>query len=145
MRRRGCKVILFEKKKYPFHRVCGEYISLESWNYIKGLGLELKFLSLPVIDQVEISAPNGRVLQRPLKLGGFGISRYLLDYLLFKQAAAIGVKVVQECNVLTFTEASNVWHVHSNKGAFKVNVLIGAFGKRSNLGHPTQSIIFTKD
>ena len=30
----GYDVILFEKEKYPFHKVCGEYISLESWNFI---------------------------------------------------------------------------------------------------------------
>ena len=36
------KVILFEKEKYPFHRVCGEYISLESWKFIEqSLGLNL--------------------------------------------------------------------------------------------------------
>ena len=28
VRRMGHSVILFEKEKYPFHRVCGEYISL---------------------------------------------------------------------------------------------------------------------
>ncbi len=31
----GHKTILFEKEKYPFHKVCGEYISLESWNFIE--------------------------------------------------------------------------------------------------------------
>ena len=36
----GYKVILFEKEKYPFHKVCGEYISLESWNFIERLGIE---------------------------------------------------------------------------------------------------------
>ena len=28
MAKAGYKVILFEKEQYPFHRVCGEYISL---------------------------------------------------------------------------------------------------------------------
>ena len=28
--RAGYSVILFEKEKYPFHKVCGEYISLET-------------------------------------------------------------------------------------------------------------------
>ena len=40
----GHKVVLFEKEKYPFHRVCGEYISLESCNFIESLALT--FLSL---------------------------------------------------------------------------------------------------
>ena len=37
----GYSCILFEKNKYPFHKVCGEYISMESWNFIERLGLNL--------------------------------------------------------------------------------------------------------
>ena len=32
--REGYRVILFEKEQYPLHRVCGEYISLESWDFL---------------------------------------------------------------------------------------------------------------
>ncbi len=39
--KKGYQVILFEKEKYPFHKVCGEYISMESWNFIESLGLNL--------------------------------------------------------------------------------------------------------
>ena len=28
-------VLLLEKNKYPFHRVCGEYISMESWDFLE--------------------------------------------------------------------------------------------------------------
>ena len=38
--RAGYTAILFEKEKYPFHKVCGEYISFESWNFINDLGLD---------------------------------------------------------------------------------------------------------
>ena len=27
----GYSVVMFEKGKYPFHKVCGEYISMESY------------------------------------------------------------------------------------------------------------------
>ena len=30
----GHKIILFEKNQYPFHKVCGEYISMESWEFL---------------------------------------------------------------------------------------------------------------
>ena len=36
----GHAVILFEKEAYPFHRVCGEYISRESWEFLLGLGVD---------------------------------------------------------------------------------------------------------
>jgi flavin-dependent dehydrogenase len=32
-RNHGHRVVLFEKEQYPFHKVCGEYISMESWNF----------------------------------------------------------------------------------------------------------------
>ena len=41
MAKAGYRVILFEKEQYPFHRVCGEYISLESWDFCKALELIL--------------------------------------------------------------------------------------------------------
>ncbi|HZZ75876.1 MAG TPA: FAD-dependent oxidoreductase, partial [Puia sp.] len=30
--RESYRVCLFEKEAYPFHKVCGEYISMESWD-----------------------------------------------------------------------------------------------------------------
>ena len=36
--RAGYQTVLFEKEKYPFHKVCGEYVSLESWDFLEELG-----------------------------------------------------------------------------------------------------------
>ncbi|MFN9492787.1 MAG: FAD-dependent oxidoreductase, partial [Sphingobacteriales bacterium] len=80
--RAGWKVVLFEKESYPFHRVCGEYISLESRTFLRGLGIDDVSLDLPIIDQLQVSAPNGKLLEQRLPLGGMGISRYRLDQLL---------------------------------------------------------------
>jgi len=55
----GYSVVLFEKDRYPFHKVCGEYISLESWNFLEELGLPLSDWGLPVIRRVLVSAPDG--------------------------------------------------------------------------------------
>src|SRR3954470_25000132 len=72
-------VILFEKEEYPFHKVCGEYISLESWDFLEWLGLSLSKMNLPVIKKLIVSSPNGTILKESLPLGGFGISRYKID------------------------------------------------------------------
>src|SRR5258706_15075940 len=87
----GFKTILFEKETYPFHKVCGEYISLESWNFLEELGLPLSDWGLPVIRRVLISAPNGESVEQELPLGGFGISRYKIDAALAGIARASGV------------------------------------------------------
>ncbi|HSU51462.1 MAG TPA: FAD-dependent oxidoreductase, partial [Segetibacter sp.] len=51
----GFKVVLFEKENYPFHKVCGEYISFESWPFLERLGVDLKALHLPVIKKLNLS------------------------------------------------------------------------------------------
>ncbi len=74
--------MLFEKEKYPFHKVCGEYISMESWDFLQGLGSATFALNLPKIDTLNLTAPNGKSFTTKLPLGGFGISRHKIDYLL---------------------------------------------------------------
>src|SRR5215217_594015 len=99
MSKAGHSVVLFEKEKYPFHKVCGEYVSLESWNFLQQLGIPLKDMALPVIDTLFLSAPNGNSFTTKLPLGGFGISRHLLDHSLSVLAKKNGVHVVEEAKV----------------------------------------------
>src|SRR5450755_1590787 len=89
--RAGYTVAVFEKEKYPFNKVCGEYISLESWNFLEDLGLPLSDWNLPVIRRLLLSAPNGDHIEQGLPLGGFGISRYKIDAALAVIARASGV------------------------------------------------------
>src|SRR5581483_9439354 len=97
--RAGYRVALFEKEKYPFHKVCGEYVSLESWNFLEELGLPLSDWNLRVIRTLLMSAPNGRSLEHELPLGGFGISRYRLDAALADIARADGVELYESTRV----------------------------------------------
>ena len=60
---KGYACILFEKNKYPFHRVCGEYISMESWRFLEKLGLDLSNQQLPKISQLQVSSPSGKLLK----------------------------------------------------------------------------------
>jgi len=60
----GYSVILFEKEKYPFHKVCGEYISMESFNFLERIGIPLSAMSLPRINEVLMSAPSGNSIKR---------------------------------------------------------------------------------
>src|SRR6476620_9417636 len=77
--KKGYSVILFEKEKYPFQKVCGEYISMESHGFLTSLGLNLEQMQLPVIKKLIISSTGGSYLKQDMPTGGFGISRYTLD------------------------------------------------------------------
>jgi menaquinone-9 beta-reductase len=129
----GYQIVLFEKEKYPFHKVCGEYISLESWKFIESLGLNLSDLNLPVIKKLIVSSPNGNILNAGLDLGGFGISRYFLDNELKKIAEKNGVIVLEKTKVNDVIYKDNAFIIKYNGGEVISSVVAGSFGKRSNL------------
>lgn len=131
--RQGHHVILFEKEKYPFHKVCGEYISFECWNFLEELGVPLSDWNLPQIRNLIISAPSGKLIKHRLPLGGFGISRYKLDAFLADLSRRLGTEIIEE------TKVDNVWfseshfHIQYNSQMCKAKLACGTFGKRSNL------------
>ncbi len=137
MGRKGYSVALIEKEKYPFHKVCGEYISMESRPFLESLGLDLDELNLPVIDELMLSSPNGRSFHTKLDLGGFGISRYKLDNLLSKLAIENGVELMTETKAQTISFAKNflIECISRDGGSvhLRSKLCCAAYGKRSNL------------
>lgn len=131
--RAGYSTVLFEKEQYPFHRVCGEYISLESWNFLEELGLPLSDMNLPIIKRVQVSAPNGNVIEHRLSLGGFGISRYTIDHLLAQIARNEGVVVEDGVKVTDAQFNGYNFNLESGGRAINAQVAAGSYGKRSNL------------
>jgi flavin-dependent dehydrogenase len=129
----GYSVVVFEKETYPFHKVCGEYISLESYDFLMLLGLPLPDWDLPVIKKLQVSDMNGKLYNFQLDLGGFGISRYTIDNALYQLALQKGIKVYagEKVNALSFE--NNVQTIETNKRSTHVTVAAGAYGKRSNL------------
>jgi menaquinone-9 beta-reductase len=129
----GHKIILFEKEKYPFHRVCGEYISLESWKFIESLGCKLTQFDLPIIKKLIVSAPNGDFITANLDLGGFGISRFFIDTELKKIAVKYGITLLEETKVTDVVFSDDLFTIIYNGGTISSTVVAGSFGKRSNL------------
>ena len=131
--RAGYRVALFEKESFPYHKVCGEYISLESWNFLEELGLPLSDWNLPIIRTLRMSTPNGLLLEQELPLGGFGISRYRLDAALADIARAEGVELFESTRVTDILFNRDVFTAVTSIGNFSGRVACGTFGKRSNL------------
>jgi menaquinone-9 beta-reductase len=131
--RAGYKTILFEKNRYPFHRVCGEYISNESLPFLKSIGLNTEQMNLPDIHTLIVSTPSGKTLTAPLKRGGFGISRYKLDYELSKLARQAGVEVHEGIKVKSVAFTGELFNVTTGNLSIQSTITVGAFGKRSNM------------
>ena len=131
--RAGYRVILFEKEAYPFHRVCGEYVSMESWNFLESLGLRPGSMQLPIISKLHLSGVNGVSIELKLPLGGFGISRYLLDNSLAAIAGQSGVRICEQVKVDDVKMANDHFILEHGKNRSHARLVCGSFGKRSNL------------
>jgi len=129
----GHQVILFEKEIYPFHKVCGEYISLESHDFLQGLGVPFESWNLPIIKKLNISDVKGRMYSFNLPLGGFGVSRYKLDEFLYQQALQSGVNIFTDTRVNDIEFANNLFTITTTAGVYSAKIAAGSFGKRSNL------------
>lgn len=125
-------VILFEKEQYPFHKVCGEYVSLESWDFLQDLGVDLDALNVSHITKLQVSSVKGNMLEQFLPLGGFGISRYVLDNKLVQLAIANGVTVLENTKVNDIIFTTDLFEIDAAK-LYKAKVVCGSYGKRSNI------------
>ena len=129
----GLKVTLVEKNEYPKHKVCGEYISNEVLPYLDWLGLNISNLKPSIISKMEFSTAKGKIISGDLPLGGFGISRYELDYYLYQKAVENGCQIIQDI-VTDIQFIDDEFHIStSNNLEIKSRIAIGAFGKRSNI------------
>jgi len=125
-------VILIEKNKYPNHKVCGEYVSNEVLPYFQKLGIDPCSKGAKKINKFEISNKKGNLIKAKLPLGGFGISRFTFDNLLFEKLK--DTAEVEFDTVETIDFSSDVFSVKTlKKKEFKAKYVLGAFGKRSNI------------
>ena len=122
-------VVLFEKNKYPFHKVCGEYLSMESWDFLTELGLPLADLNLPKITELGISSENGFMLNSALPLGGFGISRYSLDNYLCELAKKKNVTIFDNCKVFDIQKTEDIYQINTSFGIYNATIACGTYGK----------------
>ena len=93
----GGHVTIFEKTRFPRHKVCGEFLSPEAAGVFEKLGVLADFLALHphLVTRADISI--GRANKRwKLDDPAFGISRYALDSFLLNAAVARGAELNRE-------------------------------------------------
>ena len=128
----GVAVTVLEKNEYPKHKVCGEYISNEVLAYLRSLNIDINSLHPSKIDRLSFSLQSKKAVDTKLPLGGFGISRYKLDYYLYQKAQLEGCLIKKE-SVEKITFANNQFLIETNKSNYTAPIVLGAFGKRSNI------------
>lgn len=126
-------VLVIEKNDYPKHKVCGEYISNEVIPYLNYLEIDVFKLNAKKINKFELSTPKGKRIEAKLPLGGFGISRYTLDYELAKQAKRCTVEIIKASAENIYFKDDLFSVTTKNNQEFSSKLVIGAYGKRSAL------------
>jgi flavin-dependent dehydrogenase len=142
LNRAGLQVTLIEKKVYPFHRVCGEYISNEVLPFFEQLGIDVSPFKVSHINRLEVTAASGAKFSYPLDLGGFGLSRYTFDNYMYQKAQAEGVKFLLDTQVEDVRFANNSFEVVTHQETLTAQLVIGAFGKRSNIDRKLKRAFF---
>jgi menaquinone-9 beta-reductase len=100
-------VCLIERDKFPRHKLCGEFISPECLVHFKDLGVLDEMLSVggDRITETIFYAPSGRNVSVPSEWfgnvqGALSLSRAEMDLRLLERAKQLGVKVLEETQVV---------------------------------------------
>ncbi|MCW5519380.1 FAD-dependent oxidoreductase [Aureitalea sp. L0-47] len=126
----GVDVLVIEKQAYPKHKVCGEYVSNEILPYLNFLNIDPMAEGAVAIDQFEMSTKTGELIKSSLPLGGFGISRYALDKMMYDEVIKNSEVIIDSATSISLkNEIFTVTTQRNEK--FKSRFVVGAFGKRS--------------
>lgn len=132
LQKAGFQVTLFEKKRYPFHRVCGEYISNETLPFLQSLEIPFTDVQPSCINRLSVTTERGKQLFADLPMGGFGLSRFKLDDSLFQHAQKLGVGFLFE-KVIDIKFQHSSFQITSVSGTHTCDIAIATHGKRSNI------------
>ncbi len=141
----GMNVLLIEKNSYPFHRVCGEYVSNEVKPFLRSLGADVEELNPAHISKLTVTSPYGTKLETPLDMGAFGISRYNFDLFLYQLAVRKGCKTKLNTQVQQIVFEDDHFKLKLSDGKEEqAKIVIGSFGKRANLDRSLNRSFFNR-
>lgn len=99
--RSGVKVAIVDAATFPRDKVCGEFLSPESWGVLDRLGLsdDIVARGYHPIRRVRLTTPRGRVIDAEFapegQPPGIGFGRATLDNLLVSRAVEAGATLVE--------------------------------------------------
>lgn len=140
----GASVLLFERGRFPRHKVCGEFVSAESLALLTALlsktASEL-LQSRPRIDRSRMFIDE-HVLRAPIDPPAASISRHDLDAALWRAALDSGAETRDQTTVQAVS-GRGPFQITSPGGPLQGRAVIDATGRRSNLsvrqGHDNNS------
>lgn len=111
----GREVVLVERAGGPHHKVCGEFLSIETQAHLHRLGIEPAALGAVPIDRVAIYSATRRVTAA-LPFRALSLSRFRLDDALLRRAQESGVLLKRDVSVRAVTAEDDGWAVACGDG-----------------------------
>lgn len=133
--RKGMRVLIIEREKFPRDKVCGDCLNPAAWKVLQRLGVDDRIRSIPhsQLKKVDISTINGRIFSFPLppsSTGEIGIRRRDLDMALIQTARAAGAAFLENTPV---TAIDGQWQVAAGGKFYTAKTLIAADGRNSTV------------
>ncbi|HEU5414087.1 MAG TPA: NAD(P)/FAD-dependent oxidoreductase [Candidatus Angelobacter sp.] len=129
--RKGARVLLLEKGRFPRHKVCGEFVSPESLRLLTTLLGSDVFVNLPQITSARIFV-DGRELTIAVSPPARSIPRYDLDASLLNAAKEAGATVREDTSV-RLVLPGKLFTVTVEAATLKAKAVINASGRWSQL------------
>ncbi|MBV9497423.1 MAG: NAD(P)/FAD-dependent oxidoreductase [Acidobacteria bacterium] len=119
---RGVSVALLDRDSFPRDKLCGEFLSYDALPIVEALGVDLG--DAPSIERCRVIGRH-RVYEFAFPHPARGVSRFLLDDLLFRRALQLGAK---QMDGVTATELRED-RVGTDRGELRARVIVGAWGR----------------
>jgi len=134
--KQGYRVLLLEQQRYPVHKLCGEFLSVEVQDSFRQLGIlgAVHQVGAHPITRTYLTTSSGASFQSELPGVALGLSRYQLDLILFQRAQTLGADCLDGTFVKSVTgNLEQGFLVNTSKETFRSRLVLGCHGKRSSL------------
>src|SRR6476659_3376380 len=112
----GRDVMLIERATGPHHKVCGEFLSIETQTQLQRLGLDPSALGAVPIEQVVVYSSR-RSVTSALPFRALSLSRYRLDDAMLRRAQNSGARLIRNVAVKSVMPDGAGWNVLCDDGA----------------------------
>ncbi len=145
--RRGLRVVLWDRDRFPRDKVCGEFLSPESIPLLSEI-IPDALCRAAVIRRAEFYSRKGRTFSIRLPQPGCGLSRVALDSALWRAARAAGadcrqVEAIRGIRRKFHRNAKRgVWEIYSSAGVYEVRrplIACGRWWKLEGISSPADS------
>lgn len=132
----GFRVLVLEKSRFPRPKICGEFLSAESFPTLARMGVldELRARGAEEISRFSASSPSGSSVAGHLPQPVLSVSRDILDEAVLRASCRSGAEVVFGETVTSWSgDAVSGFEVRTAAGSYRSRFLIGAWGRFSPL------------